>query len=35
MRTVCWPLIRLAALAFSVGTVVAFGGPEDPPLDEI
>jgi len=24
MRTVCWLLIGLAALAFSVGTVVAF-----------
>jgi hypothetical protein len=24
MRTLCWVLIGLAALAFSVGTVVAF-----------
>jgi hypothetical protein len=24
MRTICWVLIGLAALAFSVGTVVAF-----------
>jgi hypothetical protein len=24
MRTVCWLLIGLAALAFSVGTVIAF-----------
>jgi hypothetical protein len=24
MRTLCWALIALAALAFSVGTVIAF-----------
>jgi hypothetical protein len=25
MRTLCWTLIGLAALAFSVGTAIAFG----------
>jgi hypothetical protein len=25
MRTLCWTLIALAALAFAVGTVTAFG----------